>query len=258
MSAVSSLFVSWQAPESRRIYPIARLMRAPSGEFEFAYIRAALDAQQQGFSGLPGFEDLSQVYLSSELPSLFESRAGSRGRRVRLEGEFEPVLAPANDALDAAPIAMSITRQAGAPPERLEAFAPPLPGASGTYWGIFVIRGVGRVPGSAALVEQLAANEALSVVPEPHNAFNPHALLLTRADGSPLGYVPDYFANELYRALDGARRLRVRVLAAHRLNYAPAEPLYQVTCRYECDEQLGSSLFRSPAYEPLSPRALRA
>ena len=254
---VSRLFVSWQAPESRRIYPIARLMRVPSADFEFAYIRAALDAQQQGFAGLPGFEDLSRVYLSEDLPPLFESRAVPRGRRVRLEGEFEPALAPANDALDAAPIALSVTRQQGAPPERLEAFAPPLPGPAKTYWGVLVIRGVGRVPGSAELVERLVANETLAVVPEPHNAYNSHALLVTRVGGAALGYVPDYLANELGRIPNSASGLRLRLLAAHRLNFAPADPLYQVTCRYECDQELGLALFRSPAYEPLSPAAFR-
>jgi hypothetical protein len=255
--AVSSLFVSWQAPESRRIYPVARLTRVPSGEFELAYIHAALEAERQGFRGLPGFHDLSEVYLNPQLPSLFEARAASRGRRLRLEGEFELAGEPANDALDAAPITLLLPRPANASPERLEAFAPPLPGGKGTYCGIFVIRGVGRVPGSAALVERLAANEALEIVPEPSNRYNANALLVSRADGSALGYVPDYLANELSRFPNAAARLRVRPVAVHRLNFPPAEPLYQVSCRYECDEALGRALFRSPAYEPLSPRAFR-
>jgi hypothetical protein len=253
---VSRLFVSWQAPESRRIYPIARLMLVPSGDFEFSYIHAALDAERQGFRGLPGFEDLARVYLSEALPPLFENRAPARGRRVRLQGEFEPPLAPANDALDAAPIAFSISRNTSAPPERLEAFAPPLKGANDNYWGVLVIRGVGRVPGSAELVERLTVNEALQVLPEPHNAYNSHALLVTRQDRAALGYVPDYLANELSN-VNAVARFRLRLLAAHRLNFAPADPLYQVTCRYECDPDLGVSLFRSTAYEPLSPAAFR-
>lgn len=255
--AVSSLFVTWQEPESRRIYPVARLVRVASGEFEFAYIRAALAAQRQGFSGLPGFEDLAQVYLSSELPALFESHKVSRGRRVPLEGEFGSFVEPANDALDAAPVTIFVPRTAGTSPERLEAFAPPLPGVAGKYWGAFVIRGVGRVPGSAELVERLAANEALELVPEPDNPYNPRALLVARADGAALGYVPDYFVNELDRIPGAAARLAVHLLAAHRINFPPAQPLYQLTCRYECDAELGRALFRSADYEPLSPRAFR-
>jgi hypothetical protein len=257
-SAVSSLFVSWQAPESRRIYPIARLMRLPSGEFEFAYIRAAREAERQGFAGLPGFEALAEVYLSPDLPRLFETRPVSRGRRVPLQGEFEPFQGPANDALDAAPITVFVPRAAGAPPERLEAFAPPLPGPAGTYFGVFVIRGVGRIPGSAELVEQLAASEALRLEPEPNNAYNPRALLVTRADGAPLGYAPDYLVNELSLIPNASAGLDVHLLAAHRLNFPPADPLYQVTCHYQCDDRVGRALFHSPAYEPLSPKAFRA
>jgi hypothetical protein len=252
---VSSLFITWQEPESRRIYPIARLLRAASGEFEFAYIRAALEAARHGFSGLPGFEDLEEVYSSSQLPMLFESHKASRGRRVPLEGEFGPSLEPANDALDAAPVTILVPRQAGASPERLEAFAPPLPGMGGKFWGAFVIRGVGRVPGSAELVERLTANEALALVPEPHNAYNPRALLVARENGSPIGYLPDYLANELGRIPRGADGLSAAVLAVHRINFPPAQPLYQVTCRYHCEAAIGQALFRTPAYQPLSPRA---
>lgn len=254
---LSSLFVTWQEPESRRIYPIARLISTPGGEFEFAYIRAALEAQQHGFAGLPGFEDLTRVYSSPELPALFEGRKVSRGQRVPLQGEFGPSLPPANDALDAAPVTIFLPRQAGAQPERLEAFAPPLPGVGGKFWGVCVVRGVGRVGGSAELVERLTANEALVLVPEPSNAYNRQALLVARADGTRLGYVPDYLANELGLVASGAAALDVSLLGVHRINFPPAPPLYQVTCRYECEAELGRALFRSAAYEPLSPRAFR-
>ena len=232
-------------------------MRIPSAEFELAYIRAALEAQRQGFAGLPGFEDLAQVYSSSKLPALFESRRASRGRRLHLEGELQPSVEPANDVLDAAPVTIFVPRQAGAPPERLQAFAPPLPGLAGRYWGAFVISGVGRIAGSGDLVERLTANEAFGLVPEPNNAYNPHALFVARANASPVGYVPDYLVNELSRIPDAAACLGVHLVAVHRINFPPAQPLYQVTCRYECDAEVGRALFRSTAYEPLSPRAFR-
>jgi hypothetical protein len=254
-SAVSSLFITWQAPESRRFYPIARLTRVSDGEFELAYIRAVREAEREGFAGLPGFEDVEEVYRSSALPSLFQSRTASRGRRVHLEGESESVPQPANDVLDAAPITLFLNRQPGAPAERLEAFAPPLPGGGGRYWGAFVIRGVGRVGGSADLVERLSADEALALVPEPDNAYNPRALLVARTDGTLIGYAPDYLANELSLVPLVTTSVHLGLLAVHRITFSPAQPLYQVTCRYECAEAVGRALFRSPAYEPLSPRA---
>jgi len=256
-SGVSTLLITWQAPESRRIYPVARLMRVASGELELAYIRAALEAERQGFKGLPGYEDLKQVYASPELPALFESRRGSRGRRVHLEGELQPTAEPANDVLDAAPVTIFVPGRAGASAERLQVFAPPLSGVAGRHWGVFIVSGVGRVPGSAELVERLVANEELALVPEPDNAYNPHALLVARISGPRVGYVPDYLATELSRIPNATADFGVHLLAVHRINFAPAPPLYQVTCRYECDAKLGRALFRSAAYEPLSPRAFR-
>jgi len=44
---VRTLFVAWQDPESRRIFPVARLMRRRSGEYELRYIgKMALDSAE--------------------------------------------------------------------------------------------------------------------------------------------------------------------------------------------------------------------
>lgn len=257
MPAVPRLFITWQEPESRRIYPIARLMHLSSGEFELSYIRAALVAREHGFSGLPGFEELDRVYVSRELPALFEHRPPQRGRRVALPGSLAPLAAPANDALDPAPIVLFVPRADGQGQERLEAFAPPLPLADGRYFGVFVVRGVGRVPGSSERLEALDAREVLRVVAEPTNAYNPRAAAVLTSDGATLGYLPDYLANEIAAAGAKPDALGVQLAGVQRINHPPAVPLYQVTCRYTCDASLGRALFASSDYQPLSLRAAR-
>jgi len=256
-SRVPVLFVTWQAPESRRFYPIARVLRLPTGQFEWAYLRAVREAiELGGFRGLPGFEDVEAVSVGPELPAPFAHRVPARSVR---RSPSQP--RAANDVLDPAPINLLVPVGAGRH-ERLEVFSPPLPAPLGGAWGVFGARGVGRLPGSQGAVEALAAHERLGLVPEPSNAHNPHAVLLVRSDGSAIGYVPDYLANELADALGSGlpelgARLRVELASFERIHHPPAEPLYLVSCRYTCDAQLAQRLFRSERYQPLASDAHR-
>jgi hypothetical protein len=260
MSAhVPMLFVTWQAPESRRIFPVARVMRLPDGRYEWAYLRAVSEAREHGFAGLPGFERIDQVSVSAELPALFAHRLPPRGRRR------PPGTAPANDRFDPAPITLLVPTGPGSS-ERLEVFAPPLPASRGKAFGAFAARGVGRIPGSEAALERLEAHAALRLRAEPDNPYNPRAVLILHA-GTPIGHVPDYLANELAEALGAgaegspgvADAVRVEVLSVERIQpHAPAAaPIYNVLCGYECSAELGSQLFRSAHYEPVAAEAFR-
>jgi hypothetical protein len=260
-SSVHMLFVTWQAPESRRIFPIARVMRRPTGDYEWAYVRAVAEAQAHGFAGLPGHDDIGAVHVSPELPALFAHRVPARGRRRAAAPQ------PANDRFDPTPITLLVPSGPGTN-ERLEVFAPPLPAPFGKAWGVFVARGVGRIPGSEAAAPLLGPHEPLLLRPEPDNPYNPRALLILREDSTAIGYVPDYLANELGEALAASagapevdavvRALRVEVASAERVNHPPAAPIYNVLCRYVCSAELGARLFRSERYQPLAPNALHA
>jgi hypothetical protein len=256
-SGVHSLFVTWQAPESRRFFPIARVMRRPSGEYEWVYVQAVSEAQRHGFAGLPGYEDLDRVVRTPEPPGVFAHRVPTRGRRRPASVGQASVPPPANDSFDPAPITLLVPLGAGRY-ERLEVFAPPLPGAGGHYWGVFAARGVGRLPGSEAAVAGLERHQPLRVRAEPDNPVSPRALLLSNVEGVPIGYVPDYLANELAAVLEapaggeraaGLDALSVEVLGAERVNHPPAEPVFSVLCQYTCTAELGARLFRSASYQ---------
>jgi hypothetical protein len=254
------LFVTWQAPETRRIFPVARVLRLPDGRYEWAYLRAVEEARAHGFAGLPGYEELETVRVGSDLPALFAHRVPARGGR-RSPGAQRA----ANDSFDPAPITLLVPVGAGRN-ERLEVFAPPLPAPLGKFWGVFAARGVGRIPGTEAALESLVPHEALRLRAEPLNPYNPRALLIVRADETPLGYVPDYFVNELAEwaapleeAARGStdRELRVELASSERVTHPPAAPLYSVLCRYTCGALLGARLFRSDRYQPLAREAHR-
>jgi hypothetical protein len=195
---------------------------------------------------LPGLDDIGKVHVSASLPALFAHRQPSRGRPTTLAGGTQPP----SDTLDAAPIVLFAPRADGKV-DRLEVFAPPLPLSSGEHWGIFMARGVTQVPGAADLLEALETHETVLLKAEPRNPYNPRAVLILRADQTPLGYLPDYLANELAAAGGAPERLRVHISRVLRVTFPPAPAVYQVFCRYACPSELGSALFRSSDYEPL-------
>jgi HIRAN domain-containing protein len=253
------LIVTWQA-ETRRYFPVGRVLRLPDGRYEWAYVRAVEEARAHGFSGLPGYEAIEQVSVGADLPAFFAHRLPARGSRRSLAGS-----AAANDSFDPAPITLLVPAGAGRS-ERLEVFAPPLPAPFGKYWGVFSARGVGRIPGSEAALESLVPHEPLRLRPEPQNPYNPRALLIERADETAIGYVPDDLANELAEAgaaleavpagsADGA--FRVELASSERVTHPPVNPIYAVLCRYTCGAALGTRLFRSERYQPLASEAHR-
>jgi hypothetical protein len=252
---IQMLFIAWQHAESRRVYPVARLRLLASGQYELVYVRAVTEACEHGFAGLPGFENLERRYVSRELPAIFTKRP-ARGRSVARDRAMEL----GQGTLDAAPISLFVPLPDGAV-MRLEAFAPPLPlsvanRAPKRHWGVFAARGVGRIPGTSQAIETLAAPEPLTLAAQRDNPHNPNALLLLLADGTPIGYVPDYFANEMAAAGQGPTTLQVEVLHRERLNFPPAEPVYQVLCRYTCDAAVGRALFHSAAYAPVTVKVI--
>ncbi|MEO8181911.1 MAG: HIRAN domain-containing protein [Deltaproteobacteria bacterium] len=248
---IRNLFIAWQDPESRRIFPVARLTRRRSGEYELRYIGAVRAAVQRGFAGLPGFEQLESMHVSAELPAIFRERAAPR-RRVPREPPGIPAKELSGELLDATPITLFVRRRPGDAPERLEAFAPPLRAPDGRRWGVFEARGVGRVQESAEVLAALAEHERVLVRSERDNPYNPHALLITRRDGTRLGYVPDYLANELAAVGGRPDQLELEVSEARRVTFAPAPLVYRVLCRYTCPADLGRVLFTSESYRPLS------
>jgi hypothetical protein len=254
---VRTLFVAWQDPVSRRIFPVARLTRRRSGEYELRYIGAVRAAEQHGFTGLPGFEDREAWHVSPELPAIFRERPAPR-QRVPSEPAGQVAGASGEligELLDATPISLFVRRRPGDAAERLEAFAPPLRAADGRRWGVFEARAVGRVQESLEVLAALAPHERVLVRAEPDNPYNSHALLIVRRDGAPLGYVPDYLANELAAVAGRPEQLELEVLESRRVTFAPAPVVYRVLCRYTCPPELGRALFTSESYRPLSAAA---
>lgn len=246
MKSPEVLFVAWQEPVSRRILPIARLLKH-NGDFEFAYINAVEAATELGFQPLLSFPELSTVYITSELPPLFTNRLMPKSR-PDFPGYITELGLTAEQAEPFAVLARSEGRRAT---DSLEIFSAPLPRADG-YEGFFLARGFRHLPECEKALESLAPGDQLFVMADVQNESNRAALLLRTASKHVVGYFPDHLANELHDACADLWTVRVTV---SRVNPLPAPTIHRLLCHFTCPSELGAQLYRGPRYHPLSPRA---
>ena len=64
---MTTLYMAWQSPRSRRWYPVGRLVRQETepAEYEFAYLQGAEQAKDEaGFFMAPGFARFNHAYTA--------------------------------------------------------------------------------------------------------------------------------------------------------------------------------------------------
>jgi hypothetical protein len=244
------LYVSWQDEESRKIIPIARLLRTATG-YEFSYIKAAEEARTLGFEPLLSFPQLEGVYRSETLPPLFENRVMPRSRE-----DFPAHVAELDLVAEQAEPFTVLARTGGKRvTDRLEVFTPPVV-CSDRVEGVFLARGIRHVPGAETAVAALHSNDRLRVVADAQNEANKLALALQTERSELVGYVPDYLACEIGRVDALSSLLQVFAL---KVNPDPAPVHHRLLCRYEYPvSKGGSDLFHGPRFSPLSPEAIQA
>lgn len=249
MTSPTVLFIAWQEPDSRRILPIARLLKH-NGGYEFAYINAVEEATRLGFHPLLTFPDLDGVYVTEMLPPLLTNRLMPRTRP-----DFAGYVGELGLSVEQAEPFAVLARSGGRrETDSLEIFAAPLQCANG-YEGFFLARGVRHLPESEAALASQKPGDRLFVMADVQNETNPAALLLRTGPKHAVGYVPDHLANELHDA--GADLTTVRITVSQ-VNAPPAPQLHRLLCHFNCPTTLGEKLYQGRRYHPLSARATQS
>ncbi|HTV20517.1 MAG TPA: HIRAN domain-containing protein [Polyangiaceae bacterium] len=252
-----ALYVAWRNSDTRRIYPVGRLLRLvePAG-YEFAYIEGALVASQNGFQPFLAFPDLHKLYRSHELLPFFKNRILSRSRP-----EYAGYVAALDLALDAAEtepmtlLAVSGGRRATDLVELFPDWSPDASPASSPSRGIsakFLLRGVQYIAGAEERIQTLRAGDRLRPVPDVKNAVNPRAVKLHTDDDVWIGFVPDYLASRVRQLLDGNVALEVRV---QRVNPPPVPSHERVLCILSAQSSVDPVAFRDGDFRPLAADA---
>jgi hypothetical protein len=244
-----ALFVNWQDEKSRRIFPVARLVRLKDGPgYEFAYIAAAGEAQRFGFSPFQAFPKLEEVYEAPELPAFFKNRLLQQGRPDYPQYLRELGLEPA----DATPVEILARSGGRRVTDPLEVFAEFVP-AGDHFEAHFFVRGIRHLPGAEAAALELKPGDRLGLKREPTNEFNVNAHLVICHDGRAVGYVPDYLVDDLGELVDNDANLRVEVV---QVNEPPAPSQQRLLCKLSISAGAPRP-HRGPRFEPLSTKAIR-
>lgn len=245
------LFVAWQDPRTRAIYPVARIAELPDRVgLEFVYVGGVQDALRAGFAPFPGMRQLEASYFAESVASfpllanrlMPESRPDFEDyvRRLGLEGVPEPL----------ALLARSEARKAT---DSLELFAPPeFDSATGEWAYSTFLRGVRHVQGSEAAIGELRAGSALKIERDTENTWDGRALRVVTLGGSHIGWVPGALLDDLHQVLSGGHGILIRV---NRVNLPPAPVSQRVLLELRAPDGHEFVPMSGATYQPLASEA---
>ncbi len=224
-----TLFLAWQDYESRRWYPVGRLV-ADGDRYRFFYLQGARRAQREaGFRALDSFPSLDDFYESDILFPLFQNRVLSPSRPDFLEF-LEYLNLPATENDPVVLLARSGGRRAT---DALEVFPCPQRTGTGEYHIHFFVHGLRHLPeGSVDRVGRLRAGERLLLAKDFQNPEDPEALLLRtqnafERDRYLVGYCPRYLTADAMQVILRCGEVNVRV---ERVNPPPAPMQFRLLC----------------------------
>ena len=195
---MTTLYMAWQSPRSRRWFPVGRLLqREPDPTvYEFAYLRGAEQAkEEEGFYMAPGFWDFGHVYRAPVMFPTFRNRLMNLSRPDR--PEYLAMLGMHADAWDAVTeLSLSGGRQHS---DDFEVFPEIVPDESGRFITRFIVHGLRHTNApSIERSEWLEKGEALEVSFELNNPAAKHAFSVKTRDQYLLGWLPRYLVDGMH------------------------------------------------------------
>ena len=197
---MTTLYVAWQDPQSRRWFPVGRLdadENVLDVEYRFAYVKGAHEAQfSADFIPILGFPEFNQVYHSDHLFPLFSGRLMNTHRPDRHEYLHQLGLTDS----DWGPIAELSASKGTSRTDSFEVFPAITPDAGGTFRTRVVLHGLRHTnPDSVNRTESLKAGDPLQIAFDLNNPAATHAISVRSADQYVLGWLPRYLVDGLHK-----------------------------------------------------------
>jgi hypothetical protein len=246
-----ALFVTWQDPVSRTIFPVGRLVRivAPRAKYEFAYLRAARNAEEKGFVPFVAFPDLTEVYRSSELPPFFQNRLMPRNR-TEYAAQLTAIGLDAS-ASEEEVLARTNGRRAT---DLYELFGEFEPGSSHDEWETrFFARSI-RYLDFPQTIDALTPGQTLFCMRDVQNPVDVAAIALRNSGNAIVGYCPAYLVDDLEPLLAHPGSVAVTV---ERVNAPPTPLQLRLQCHLRVRTPAGFHGYRTGRFEPLASGAIR-
>ena len=196
----TTLYLAWQAPGSRRWFPVGRLDADLDGDlarYHFSYMDGAREAREaEDFLMVPGFPELDAPYQSEKLFPFFENRLMNRRRPERAEYLRGLGLDPACwDPVSELAAPFNHTHGNG-----FEVFPDVVPDDDGYYRTQFVVHGLRYTNGhSIERTESLEVGEELRLSLELNNPITGFAVTVKTTDHYVIGWLPRYLVDVVYQ-----------------------------------------------------------
>ncbi len=198
------LFVLWREPDAGRRYVIGELWQDHEG-YAFGYghdVERALDHGFKLLLELPELRPVTSPYRSTYLFSTFAQRIPSPRRPdYRSILDAWQVTSP-DEPLDILAKSGGIQMT-----DRIEVAEYRSPEDTLQTPLRFRVAGEEHYDGS----EKVAIGDAVNLVREPQNAYDPYAIMLMSLDGQRVGYVPRQYSQVVARCLDAGVTLSAQV-----------------------------------------------
>lgn len=206
-----SFRVIWQDPETRALVHVGWLEYTGSG-FEFSYTDEA--SRHEHFAPFPAFPEFDEVYRSADLFPYFAVRLISAAD-PNYEAVLDAIGLAGKNATPAELLALAPDSQH----DTIQVVPEPYEASDGTIERTFLVSGIryaDDLTGGAAsrVIARLKTDARLELVPDPTNPHNPQAIQIA-SRGTQLGWLPDYFVDELHGYLATGRRVEVVVERAN-------------------------------------------
>jgi hypothetical protein len=202
---VNRFLVTWRNRSLRRTFSIGLLTATEEG-FRFSYLPGASTAPD--FRPFVNFPELERQYRSTSLFPFFAQRVMDSRRPDYLNYLQALALPPGATATDV--LGRANGQRKG---DTVQAILEPHIDEDGRIDHVFLVSGVRHAPGNPQTdVQFLRPGSRLVLEPEPQNPANPDALLISREQGHPIGWVPDallYLAREVAKGSYQLEALRV-------------------------------------------------
>jgi hypothetical protein len=251
-SSLRALFVAWQDPESRRYFPVGRLVSGVNHgnpKYEFAYLQGALEAEHYGFEPFPAFPDLRHVYRAERLFPFFANRLMSPNRPDYLDFVGHLNLPPDADEIEV------LGRSGGLrATDALELYAPQYDRENCCYRTFFLAHGIGYLPSaSIERVLTLQPGDRLFLMLDIQNPVDKTAIVLATEDRILVGYIPRYLLPDTHRLTKSCEEVYVGVA---QVNPPPAPRQQRLLCRLESCWPADFQPFCTPEHKPIAEGAV--
>lgn len=223
---MSTFFLIWQDPESRRWLPVGRLDRVRQ-QFVFGYTRGA--AVSPRFVPFGNLSATNSIYVSNELFPIFANRVMNEKRpEYRTYARWSGF----DGGYSSDPLLLMARMGGNRATDTLQVYPVPERTADGRYYTVFFAHGLSHLPmESQDRSFRLQSGDRLFPMLDVQNPHDSQAVALRTSDPTALvGYAPRHLApdiRELGRMAPGSPAIRIKQVNQD----APAQ--YRVLCEAE-------------------------